>query len=258
MNKKPYLDKVVTQPHVPQPSGQVGYCTMNHFPNLSHTGIRCKFEQQTPYATSTDGRITNSYKANAFKTHSMVQRELIKLNSRETVFKAGHKQFIDKVMCDMEATRRDKYERHNKHWNTSKSKLGFSDSFNQQTSSTHQSHIPSRSGSPPRTEEGAEEEQYYDSNEFSEFPVDADGRGADQAVEGQAQVSFPHNKSHTTKSVSTRQPSNHSVPKHRSSYNTMTLFNSLMAETSPPASPTRRYGTMQGTRDKKRANEHTL
>lgn len=153
MDRKPFLDKISTAPHIPSQDGQYGLVSLKNFPDLSHTGIRSKFEKQVPYATAKDGTILPSYKANAFKTTRMIERGLVKLNAREDVFKTGHKQFIDKVLCDMESTKQDKHRRQMKHWNSGKGKLGFSDSFNSMSSSAVESFA-----NLPTTDEGLNED----------------------------------------------------------------------------------------------------
>jgi hypothetical protein len=224
MNPRPYLDKVVTAPHMPKQDGQIGFHTTKFFPDLSHTGIRCKFEKQTPNATASDGRLTVSYKTKAFKRTSLIERGLIQLNSREDVFRTGHKQFIDKVLCDMENTKKDKNNRHMMHWNTSKSKLGFADSFNSQVTNTAMDE---------------NDESYYQSDEFGDSPTNESPTNGTSKV-----VTF--NKSNTLavgKSGVTIHSTSHSVNvREGKPYSTMSRFNSLL-ESTPNTSPKQRFGS---------------
>ncbi len=273
MNNKPYLDKVVTAPHVPRQPGQIGFHTTKNFPDLSHTGLRSKFEPQVPSATTADGRITDQYKRQAFLRNSAVERQLVKLNSREDVFKTGHKQFIDKVLCDMEDTKRRKSDRHMKHWNSSKSQLGFADSFNNtsgnviSSTTTFHPHLTGTvsRGSPTTSADDA----YYDDSEFApETPAGGDnptGQQSESTLQdthdrGLKAVSF--HESHATIAGTagnmTRGNTGNTVSSHHSTttagagstvlrspkpYSTMTLFNSLLNDT-PPASPKKRFGTL--------------
>lgn len=129
MDTRPYLDKLVTAPHLPKQSGQVGYCSRRLIPDLSCAGIHSEFEQKREAVTTSDGRMTKTFVLNAYRTMRDIQRGIVVLNSKEEVFKVGHRQYIDQLLVDMEKEKRDKHERRMRHFNKKKNTLGFEGSF---------------------------------------------------------------------------------------------------------------------------------
>jgi hypothetical protein len=130
MESRPYLDKLVTSPHVPKQPGQVGYCSRKLIPDLSCAGIHSEFQPKREVVTTADGRLTNTFILNAYRSMRDIQRGIVVLNSKEEVFKVGHRQYIDQLLVDMENEKRDKHERRMRHFHKKKSVLGFDESFN--------------------------------------------------------------------------------------------------------------------------------
>ena len=126
---RPYLDKISTAPHVPNLDGQTGYTSTNSMPDMSHTGIQTKIHPFIPPAVTPAGKITNEYRINSYKTMGQLHREHLAANSMEITFKRSHKQFIDKVLCQMEDDRLRRVDRTLQYLKTNKEKLGFSENF---------------------------------------------------------------------------------------------------------------------------------
>ena len=126
---RPYLDKISTAPHIPNLDGQTGYISTDCMPDISHTGIQTKIHPFIPPAVTPGGKITNEYRVNSYKTMGQLHREHLAANSMEITFKRGHKQFIDKVLCQMEDDRLRRVDRTHKYLKTNKEKLGFSENF---------------------------------------------------------------------------------------------------------------------------------
>eukprot|EP01036_Dinobryon_divergens_P028703 gene28703-37692_t len=126
---RPYLDKISTAPHVPNLDGQTGYTSTDSMPDMSHTGIQTKIHPYIPSAVTPSGKITNEYRIKSYKTMGQLHRENLAANSMEITFKRSHKQFIDKVLCQMEDDRLRKNDRTLQYLKTNKEKLGFSENF---------------------------------------------------------------------------------------------------------------------------------
>jgi hypothetical protein len=131
MERRPYLDKIVDNPHVPHTEGYTDLNSIATFPNLKHTGLRSSFEPVTVTVATPDGRITSDFKQQSYHTLRDIYREDIELKSREDTFKKSHKQFMDDILQDMETKKRAGLERKTKYFNSKKAKLGFSDKFNE-------------------------------------------------------------------------------------------------------------------------------
>lgn len=133
MNHKPYLDKISYTFHVPAPSGGHDFNSVSNFPSLNHTGIRSQFEGDIIPVSDPQGKLTSDFRTAAIMTLCPILKDNSDFVSREEVFSKGHKQFLDKVLLDLEGRKRDQTERRMKHWMGSKSKLGFTDSFDGNT-----------------------------------------------------------------------------------------------------------------------------
>ena len=129
MSRSPFLDKIVTAPHFPKPEGQVGYVSMETFPDLSHTGVRTKFEPKVEAITYSDGSLTENFKTNSSNSMSYIYREEENLNNKEEIFAKSHKQVITKILIEMELSKKEMLDRKNKYMNSSKNKLGFETDF---------------------------------------------------------------------------------------------------------------------------------
>jgi hypothetical protein len=129
MKKGPFLDKITTASHMPTPEGQVGFCSTStdSFPDLEHTGIRTKFQPRITPTTNPHGRITGMYKDAAFEKVATIHRDHCALVSTEDVFKSGHKQFIDKVLLDMQESKMKRTARELKCYTSEKKRIGFDD-----------------------------------------------------------------------------------------------------------------------------------
>ena len=131
MDSKPYLDKIITSPHLPKLPGQRGYSSVKTFPDISHTYLHSKFESDNSVpATSADGKITIAFKTKAFYTLKPIHKGLAELDAAENVCRIEHRQYLDKMLVDMEESRKSKYDRRMKYWRSSKEKIGFGDTFN--------------------------------------------------------------------------------------------------------------------------------
>lgn len=129
MSKSPFLDKMVTAPHFPKPDGQIGYFSTENFPDLSHTGVRTKFEPQVPPIVYSNGNLTEVFKNNSYKSLCPVLRDEESLNGRGEVFAKSHKQVMTKIFYEMEASKREMLDKKIKYMNSNKAKLGFSAEF---------------------------------------------------------------------------------------------------------------------------------
>jgi len=96
-----------------------------------------EFRPYVPPALTPSGRLTYSYRSNTFEASCNLHREHLAANGVEVTFKRSHKQFIDKVLCQMEEDRLRKLERTTAYLQSTKGTLGFSENFG--LSDNHQS-----------------------------------------------------------------------------------------------------------------------
>ena len=129
MNNRPYLDKLVTSPHVPKQAGQTGYCSRKLIPDLSCAGVHSEFEPKTEPVIAADGRMTKVFVLNAYRTMRELQRGITAQNAKEEIFKIDHKQYIDKLLVDLEKEKKDKHQRRMRHFKSTKDLIGFGGSF---------------------------------------------------------------------------------------------------------------------------------
>lgn len=121
-----YLDKLVTEPHVPKMKGQIGFYSTTNIPDLSHTGIESTFQ---PYGmTAYDQKkmsIRKSYREATNDRIKVLHREMIAANAIEKTFCKGHRQFIDRLLVEMEGDKRKKLNKTQKSWKSEKNAVGF-------------------------------------------------------------------------------------------------------------------------------------
>lgn len=154
MERRPYLDKISNNAHIPAAEGCTNLNSTTVFPDLRHTGLRSIFEPASVIVATPEGRITTDFKKESYMTLKDIYHDDIELKNREVMFKKSHKQFIDDILMDLETKKSQSLEKRSKFWSSNKSKLGFSDHFNSKyddkdhlaTMSTGQ-----RSHSPPKT-----------------------------------------------------------------------------------------------------------
>lgn len=130
MDRKPYLDKICDNPHMPHVEGYKNLNSSTTFPDLKHTGIKSMFEPETVTTATPEGRITADFKQQSYLTMRDIFRDDVELKSRELVFKRSHKQFMDQILLDMDEKKSQSLDRRAKHWAATKSNLGFNDQFN--------------------------------------------------------------------------------------------------------------------------------
>jgi hypothetical protein len=139
-DRKPYLDKICANPNIPPINGFKDLNSGNVFPSLQHTGLKSAFEPETTTVTNPHGRITHQYRLESYKTMKEIYRDDYELKGREDIFKVSHKQYLDKILVDMENKKSESVARRTKHWTAGKSQYGFSDSFNPNVTSAS-SHV---------------------------------------------------------------------------------------------------------------------
>lgn len=135
-----YLDKISTAPHVPNVEGQIGFISTDSFPDISHTGVQTKFRPYVPPAVTPGGKLRADYRTNTFEMACSLTREDMAANSTEITFKRSHKQFIDKVLLEMEEDRLRKIDRTLHSLSSTKAKLGLGEHFG--TTKANSSSIP--------------------------------------------------------------------------------------------------------------------
>lgn len=225
-------------------------------PPLRHTGIRSEMYEQEIPITTPDGRLTRIYRQQSKKRLQPIYRDHQELSHREVVFKKGHKQFIDKVLVDMEEKKRTQFERQMKHWRSSKSEIGFNETFNSldmtefrkqlnEAKTTEQSRVTTaKTASTAPTEE----EDYGADFEDPERSPSADKR--DRSID--LHVSFPPlspkapsiqrngsiSSSHSSHSAAGT-PSRKTRP-----FSRMSLFENMLDTVEPPKSPSKRFGSL--------------
>jgi hypothetical protein len=121
-----YLDKLVTEPHVPKRKGQIGFYSTENIPDLSHTGCTTFYHPQ-PMTAYDQKKMTirKSYREKANDKIKVLHREMIAANTIETTFNKGHKQFIDKLLVEMDIEKRAKLKKTQASWKSEKTQIGF-------------------------------------------------------------------------------------------------------------------------------------
>ncbi len=273
MNSRPYLDKLVTSPHLPKMEGQTGYCSRQLIPDLSCAGIHSEFEPKTMPTITSDGKMTKVFVMNAFRTMSDIQRGIVKQNAKEEIFKLDHRQYIDKLLVDMESSKRDKHVRRMKHWKTSKDAMGFNGSFESAfggepfadwTDVKDGSIKPefgaemSGSGSPIDTTRPEDYPQPTPINSskpstrvrINESNNTSDGVRRNETADTRDSRSQHHSSGHSVASAGSSgshgfsRPASNVGVKRVKTHSRMALFNSLLDVVEPPSSPSKRFGSI--------------
>lgn len=260
MTSRPYLDKLVTSPHIPKQEGQIGYCSRKLIPDLSCTGIHSELEEKKQPVTTADGRMTKVFVLNAYRTMRELQRGITIQNAQEEIFKLDHRQYIDKLLVDMEEEKKSKHARRMRHFKKNKDSLGFGGSFEAyQNSATWE---PITATTETNEISGEFEEQHTSPEHGS--PYEAARQTAVSRANKQVRIndSGQHHRDRSAKthsnersnslvsagslgsygsqgSVSRQGP----APRLRTS-SRMALFNSLLEVVEPPKSPVKRFGSM--------------
>lgn len=244
--RKPFLDKISSGPHFGS-QAPIGIREDQFvlIPNLQHTGIKTELHAPEIPITNPEGRITPFYKDFSQKKLQPIYRDKKQFDSREVVFKKGHKQFIDKVLVDMEDKKQKQVHRQLKHFSSKKSELGFDQSFN--------STIPKGILKSTNSEF---ERSYSKDLEFEEDTPDGLQVDAPQlAVAPLPPISPPTQKSATRISradsmmaasvaSSSSNSQGHPTRQNSKAYSRMSLFTELLQDTEPPKSPSKRYGSI--------------
>lgn len=256
---RPYLDKLCASPHIPNLYNKHEINSISVIPRLDHTGITSEFQPKKIHVTDSQGRLTESYKRFSRTKLLPIYRDQFELTSRETVFRQGHKQFMDLILQDMEDLKRTKQKRRMRHWSSSKLQLGFSNNFNQLTEL---------------------DDKISPKNETSEYPFEFDtedtephnNQRLDQGVHSHEHVKFadpsrpesrvasPHaggrsspaplNRTLTASSTYSAMSNGSSTSSHRMRpHSRMSLFKELLETVEPPRSPNKRYGSLGDLKD---------
>lgn len=279
MAGRPYLDQLVTSPHIPKQEGQIGYCSKKLIPDLSCTGIRSELETQPLPVTTADGRMTKVFVLTAYKTMRELQRGIVVQNAKEEIFKLDHRQYIDKLLVDMEEEKRDKHERRMRHWKKQKDSIGFAGSFDSAFGESSSKWQPvETSGNEPRASSELIEDEVRSS---AASPFQFTGEMPASTVEDDPTRRMTTNEANRTLRVRIQEANhshgqlqrvdsadNRSIQSSQSSrvsqnsagsngfsrqddkikrirtHSRMALFNSLLDVVEPPKSPMKRFGTV--------------
>jgi hypothetical protein len=269
MNNRPYLDKLVTSPHVPKQPGQTGYCSRKLIPDLTCTGIHSEFEPKTDPVTTADGRMTKVFVLNAYRTMRELQRGITKQNAQEEIFRIDHRQYIDKLLVDMEEEKKDKHERRMRHFKRTKDSMGFAGSFESAFGENTSSWAPVSA----KADHQVHTTDFNNSRSQGASPAPDNGQGETAAAPRSAKnvrinespqeflsrptTDGPNNwmmQESTKSAYSLRSagssnsgigfPSQPSPAKGQRKHSRMALFNSLLDTVEPPKSPVKRFGSI--------------
>jgi hypothetical protein len=232
MERKPYLDKICHNPHMPHVEGYNDMNSKTTFPDLKHTGIRSKFDAPSVIVTTPTGRLTADFKQQSYLRVKGIYRDDVEMNSREAIYKRSHKQFLSDILLDMEEKKHKSVERRLQHWTTKKTELGFSDQFNAGTTAGDH---PSENR--PETSFSNNTNNFINNN--------------DNSTPGT--VLNPHQQSRASTAAVTTTTSKRDITTANSSrtqraVNREILFKNLLETLEPPTSPTKRFGSMSSVR----------
>lgn len=254
-NRKPYLDKICSGPHLMSQRPGFREDTVVLIPPLRHTGIRSEMYEQEIPITTPEGRLTRMYRQQSKKRLQPIYRDHQELSHREVVFKKGHKQFIDKVLVDMEEKKRTQFERQMKHWRSSKSDIGFNETFNSLDMTEFRKQFDeTKTGEQSRvtTAKTAStvpvEEDYGADFEDPERSPSADKR--DRSIE--LHVSFPplspkapiNERSSSICSSHSSHSAAGTPSRKMRPFSRMSLFENMLDTVEPPKSPSKRFGSL--------------
>lgn len=276
-----YLDRIYSSPHTPKPSGGLGYTSKKTLPSLEHTGIYSSFDPKPFNITDSFGRLTKEYKWNSCIATAKVEKQNVKVKYTQPFFTSNHRDFLNKVLCDMEDSRSFKIERNRRRWMEGKSEKGFDSQFTsyenalafeeqRMSSNTPLGYKFGASIGNESTETGA----FLTSESFVELPSVEYDKTVTFSLENEDSL-FPegsqenNNKYNSTRPTTTTSTiSNNSRPntsisnlssrsaksrpsttftgdarRKRNATNRMSLFECLLETTEPPTSPIKRYGS---------------
>jgi hypothetical protein len=198
-----------------------------------------------------------------------LQRGITKQNAQEEIFRIDHRQYIDKLLVDMEEEKRDKHERRMRHFKKTKDSMGFGGSFESAFGENSSSWAPvstksgqgpaatsdfadtrSQNASPIPTSDHAEAAAMPRSSknvrinespqEFLSRPT-TDSRNWTMQESTKSAYSLRSAGSNHSGAGFTPQPS---PMKSQRKHSRMALFNTLLDTVEPPKSPTKRFGSM--------------
>lgn len=147
-----HLDVITTSPHFPDYPGKEGFCSTNKL-DLSHTGIKTKFEPHQENIIDKKNNLTSTFKNKSFILRRSIERDYQRYTSKENANTASEKVFLDKILYEMEAQRKESWERREKHWSESKTTLGFNDSFQSAQEFEESQHLKSKQVASKKTPE---------------------------------------------------------------------------------------------------------
>jgi len=174
--RRPFLDKLVSAPHMPQMRGQAGFCSTHTFPDLSHTAIQTKYCPQIIPSTTPTNRMTALFRNEAFIESLDFERPIAELRHKKEFFKRAHNVFFNKVLVDLEQQKQERLKRREVIWTQGKKKLGFENAFNLE-------------GTPP-TLGGFESVAFQDCSYADEvFESETDAKAAQKGEKGSINLS---------------------------------------------------------------------
>ena len=131
-----YLDKIATSSHLPRGEGSQKLQLVTRLPDLSHTGINVAYQVPPARVCAPDGYVSNRYKFNSYLSASHVERPKKKMENKTYFHIGNHRDFLNKVLCDLQNDKDAKLNRTVKYFSSEKSKIGFEESFNDLFDST--------------------------------------------------------------------------------------------------------------------------
>lgn len=274
-DRRPYLDKLSTNDNITsstqnnhEPEG-INSTSKSVMPSLLHTGVKSSYGKATIPVNARNGNISTIFKAHTRKKLAPIFREDYEMSSKEDVFRTGHKQFIDKILLDLDERKKDSMRRRMRHWTTSKNRLGFEDSFNPDEEQLHNPSSQSPKSDIVNSREGFDTSMKSDQGQIGQVPaplelptnrpikldnrdLSSTNKAEDMNLQSSPAVSpgsaygSTLNKSNA-KLVNNNQLSWMSTASRRKAkpYSRMSLFRELLDTVDPPKSPIRRFGSME-------------
>jgi len=128
--RRPFLDKLVSAPHIPRQPGQAGYYSTQTFPDLSHTAIQTQYCRPVIPSTTPLNRMTKHFLTAVQLESSQMERPIAELRFKKRFFQRAHNVFFNQVLCDLDEQKRERLQRRERIWTQSKKKIGFENAFN--------------------------------------------------------------------------------------------------------------------------------
>lgn len=128
--RRPFLDKLVSAPHIPRQPGQAGYYSTQTFPDLSHTAIQTQYCRTVIPSTTPLNRMTKHFLTAVQLESLQMERPIAELRFKKRFFQRAHNVFFNQVLCDLEEQKRERLQRRERIWTQSKKKIGFENAFN--------------------------------------------------------------------------------------------------------------------------------